>query len=419
LSPPQSLKILHVVPYFFPAWAYGGIPRIAYEICKEQARRGHIVTVATTDALDSTQRIPLEEGAANFKGYTNSVCRQFDGLTVFYFRNFSNTLAYHMQGFLPLGLKSWARGNVRNFDVVHLHGHHHLLNSAVARCARKARVPYVLTANGTVLPIERRFILKRVFDLFFGGHVLKGAAHFTAVSEAEIPQYEKMGVPRDKITLIYNGINLEDYSSPPPRGAFREKNALGNKKIILYLGKITPRKGIDVLVRAYASLVSDAKSGLTRNNSKLVVAGNDMGFRRKLETIVKDVDVEKNTLFTGLLTGEEKLECYVDSDVCVYPSTLEIFGLVPFESLMCGTPVIVSDDCGCGEVVRRARAGRLVPYGNVEALKDALAATLNADAKTIEEEVRWGREFVRQNLGYEKIAADYVGVYLKDLKTRA
>ncbi|MFH1551178.1 MAG: glycosyltransferase [Planctomycetota bacterium] len=407
----KPLKILHVVPYFFPAWAYGGIPRIAYEICREQARRGHDVTVATTDVLNETQRVPFEKkGGAKFSDYIESIRQSIDGCTVYYFRNFSNALAYHMQAFLPLGLKSWAKKNVRRFDVVHMHGHRHMLNSAVARCARKAGVPYVMTANGTVLAIERRFLLKRIFDPLFGSHVLRGAAHFTAVSEAEIAQYEQAGIPRDRITVVYNGINLDDYENPPPPGTFKKERGLAGKKIILYLGKITPRKGIEFLVQAYAALLDEA-GPVTRENSRLVIAGNDMGFRAKLESLADDLKLGGQVLFTGLLTGEEKLACYVDADVCAYPSTLEIFGLVPFESLMCGTPVIVTNDCGCGEVVARARAGRLVPYGDADALKDALAAALGADAEVLEEEVRRGKEFIRENLGYEKIAHEYVEVY--------
>jgi glycosyltransferase involved in cell wall biosynthesis len=60
---------------------------------------------------------------------------------------------------------------------------------------------------------------------------------------------------------------------------------------------------------------------------------------------------------------------YQDADVLVYPSTYEIFGLVPFEALLCGTPVIVTDDCGCGEIIKEAGCGYLVHYGDVAGLE--------------------------------------------------
>ncbi len=409
----KTLNILHVVPYYFPAWAYGGIPRIAYEICSEEARQGHNVSVATTDVLDERRRLPVDKGAADFGGYIDSIRQTIDGCTVYYFRNFSNALAYHMQVFLPLGLKAWAKGHIREFDIVHMHGHRHLLNSAIARCARKADVPYILTANGTAPAIERRLLLKKLFDPLFGSHVLKGADHFTAVSQYEISQYENLGIPREKISLIYNGINLKDYDALPEAGRFRQKRSLDGRKIILYLGKITPRKGIDVLLRAYAELLKREDTGISRDNSALVIAGNDMGFRAKLDSIAKDAGIEDDVVYTGLLTGEEKLECYVDADVCAYPSTLEIFGLVPFESLMCATPVVVTDDCGCGEIIGRAGVGRLVPYGDESALAAALAETLLASPDDIAAEVSRGREFIRTNIGYEKIAGEYIDLYRK------
>ena len=86
-------------------------------------------------------------------------------------------------------------------------------------------------------------------------------------------------------------------------------------------------------------------------------------------------------LFPGLLLGDDRNAAYVDADVVAYPSTDEIFGLVAAEALMCGTPVVVCDDSGCGEVVRAAGGGRLVPYGDPAALAIALQALLDDPAE--------------------------------------
>jgi glycosyltransferase involved in cell wall biosynthesis len=82
--------------------------------------------------------------------------------------------------------------------------------------------------------------------------------------------------------------------------------------------------------------------------------------------------LNENILVTGLLSENEKIEALVDADVLVYPGILEIFGLVPFEAIMCGTPVIVADDCGCGEVIREADCGYLVKYGDIKDLKEKM-----------------------------------------------
>jgi glycosyltransferase involved in cell wall biosynthesis len=402
----RPLKILHVTPYFYPAWAYGGIPRIAYDLACEQARQGHDVSVATTDVLDGKHRWKF--GA---KPLLRPAIDVVEGVKAYYFRNVSNSLAYHMQLFTPVGARRWARKCAAQFDILHLHGHRHLLNSAFARAAHAKGVPYILAANGTAPVIERRFLLKRVFDPFFGNHVLRNAAHFVAVSEAEVGQYESLGVPREKISVVHNGIRLSAFAHIPPRGFLRVKPGIGSWKIILYLGKITPRKGIEVLARAYASLLSSGR--LKKDGSMLIIAGNDMGYRKALEREIAALGIGDSVKFTGLVTGEEKLACLVDADVCVYASTQEIFGLVPFEALMCGTPVVVSDDCGCGEVVGRAQAGRLVKYGDVDGLARAIHETLEMPEAEKAEVISRGRRFIAENLSYEKIAREYVDVYEK------
>jgi glycosyltransferase involved in cell wall biosynthesis len=406
----RPLKILHVTPYFYPAWAYGGIPRVAYDIAREQARQGHEVCAATTDVLDEKHRIAFGASPPPWP-----VMQVIDGVRSFYFRNVSNSLAYHMQLFMPLGARKWARRHAGEFDVFHLHGHRHLLNSAFARAARKNGVPYILVANGTAPAIERRFLLKRLFDPFFGNHVLRNAAHVVAVSEAEIGQYASLGIPREKISVIYNPIDLAAFKVVPPRGRFREKHGLRSRKIILYLGKITPRKGIEVLVRAYARLIGDGR--LKKDDSVLVIAGNDMGYRAVLESEVARLGLGECVRFAGLVTGDDKLACLADADVCVYASTQEIFGLVPFEALMCGTPVIVSDDCGCGEVVGRAGAGRLVKYGDAAALASAITETLEMPDAEKADVIARGKRFVAEHLATEIIAREYVEAYRRVLES--
>jgi glycosyltransferase involved in cell wall biosynthesis len=138
--------------------------------------------------------------------------------------------------------------------------------------------------------------------------------------------------------------------------------------VVLFLGKITPRKGVDVLIRAVPRLPPAAL---------LVVAGNFMMPREPLLRLARELGIAERVQFVGLLSGEEKLAAYVDADVVAYPAVDEIFGLVPFEALMCGAPVVVCDDSGCGEVVRAAEGGLLVRYGDPEALAQALRRFLS------------------------------------------
>ncbi len=387
----RALKILQVVPYFYPAWAYGGIPRVVYELSRELVKIGHDVTVFTTDVLDDKNR--YEDGKLD---------SDVDGIKVSYFKNFSNKLAHDYQLYLPEGLKDRVEDTLADFDIIHMHGHRHLLNNIVRHYAKKIGKPYILSGHGTVLRIERRVALKAVFDKLFGDKVLRDASGFVAVSENEVTQYGEMGITKDRVRVIYNGIDIEAYKLLPERGAFRKKYALGDKEVILFLGKMTPRKGIDFLVKSFAEL--------DRPNAVLVLAGNDMGFKEKVEAVIKEKGVEDRVVFTGLLIDDEKLSAYVDADVLVYPAVYEIFGLVPFEALMCGAPVIVTDDCGCGDIIGAEGIGYLVKYNDVQALGEKIVKVLDGKPEA-QKRVEKGQKFIMERLAWKRVVKEYVSLY--------
>lgn len=392
---PRPVRILHVTPSFYPAWAYGGIPRCAYEVCRSLAARGDEVTVWTTDAFDATRRCaPAEETV--------------DGIFVRRFRNLHNGLAYHRQLYLPLGILKAPWHDLPAFDIVHIHSHRHLLEALVGAAALRRRIPYVFTGNGTVPPIERYVLLKRLLDLLGGDDILERAAACVAVSQAEVPHYVRVGVRPERVRVIPNGVRLDEFADLPPRGSFRRAFGLGDGPLIVFVGKITPRKGVDVLLRAVAQLPPAVR---------LVVAGNFMMPEAPIRAIVEQLHLEDRVLFPGLLLGEDRNAAYADADVVAYPSTDEIFGLVAAEALMCGTPVVVGDDSGCGEVVRAASGGRVVPYGDPTALAAALQAMLDDPAERARAAAT-GKLYVQQHFGWDHIAAQTRELYEEVLRGR-
>jgi glycosyltransferase involved in cell wall biosynthesis len=353
------LRILHVVPYFEDAWAYGGIPRAASAMTRGLARRGHHVTVCTTDACDADTR--LDRAGATYP---------VGGLDVRIFRNLSNRLAYHFQAFAPHGLCTFLRRGAASFDVAHLHACRNLPGSIAARELCRAGVPYVLSPHGTAPVIERRILLKRLFDAAGGRRVVEGADRVLATSEAEHRQLVGTGIARDRLTIVPSPLDLTEFTTIPAREVFRDRHALGSDPVILFLGKLTPRKGVDVLLRAFHD-VKDA-------SSRLVIAGNDMGIGASVDGLATELGLSKRVTRVGLLRRRERLEALASADVVVYPSRDEVFGLVPLEALLCGTPVVVSNDSGCGEVIGRTGGGHIVPYGDVPTLAGAIDAILRA-----------------------------------------
>ncbi|MCK6516177.1 glycosyltransferase family 4 protein [Myxococcota bacterium] len=373
------MHVLHVTPYFPPTWAYGGIPRIVHGLSRALAKQGVTNSVWTTDALDHRRaQVPPR--------------RSLDGVEVFVSPNRSNRLAYGQQLYAE-----------RPVQILHLHGHRHLLNNVAVAFARRHGLPYVFTPNGTLPRHERKVGVKRLWDWFLADAVPRGAARIIAVSRAELGQLRRAGLPPERARQIPNGLSLEEFETLPAPGDFKARWGVKGP-MVAYLGQISPRKGVDHLVAAFGG---GAIPGAT-----LVIGGNDMGGLAKAKA--QDHD---GVIFTGLLEGPERLALLVDADVLVYPSTDEVFGLVPFEGLLCGAPVIVGGDCGCGELIAEAGAGLLVRHSDVEGLRERVKALLS-DRASAEAMVRRGRRYIEQHLSFERVARDHAALYAEVLDAK-
>jgi glycosyltransferase involved in cell wall biosynthesis len=395
-----SLHILHVTPYSADSWAYGGIPRLAATLARGLARRGHHVTVCTTDVRDETSR--LSSAAGNTRRQAWPPRDTDDGVEMRVFPNLSNRLAYHFQAFLPLGLDRYLKAHAGTFDVAHLHACRNVPGAIAARHLVRSGVPYILAPNGTAPLIERRRLAKRGFDLVVGRRMLRRAARVLAVTDREFRQLCDLGVHPDRIALVPNPVDLDEFACPIDRAAFRRRFGLPASPLVLFLGKLTPRKRLDVLARAMAAL--------PRRDAHLVIAGNDMGSGSMTRALIRSLGLEHRTVFTGLLAGRERLEALAAADVLVYPSQDEIFGLVPLEALLSRTPVIVAGDSGCGEVVRGTGGGLVVPVGSHEALAKGIASILDAPAEWRSAASRAAVQ-VRTRYGEDAVCSELEHVY--------
>ncbi len=376
------MKVLHVTPYFHGAWAYGGIPRLSFHLAEAMAAKGHEVHAVTTDVIDQNSRRARGDYEVN-------------GVKARVYPNLSNAAAYHLQFFYPLGLRQ-EKPRIADYDLVHVHGHRNLLNTRMAAMAHAAAVPTVLMPNGTLVNIERRQAVKAIYDALLGNRQVARTNAFVAVSNSEREQFTALGVSADLIRVIPNGVAEETFDDDV---SFKEEYGIKGD-YLLYLGKITPRKGIEHAISALPLL--DDK------NLTLAIAGNDMGYRPQLERHAAKLGVTNRVLFTGLVTGPMKSAAYRGALYAIYAGYDEIFGLVPWESILNGTPVIVADDCGCGEWVRAGDAGHVVPYGEPA----AIAHVINErDHERDQEMVKRGAVFCRERLDWGTIADEMVQYY--------
>lgn len=367
------MKILQVIQFF--SSNHGGSAVVPYELSKTLQKRGHEVTVLTTDFQLNNDFIDSLEGV--------------------------EVIPFHCQlnigGFLVSpSMNKYLKENIAKFDIIHMHNFRTYQNIIVHKFAKKYNIPYILQAHGSVSRIIEKKSLKYIYDVFYGNRLLKDASNVVAVSDVEVAQYLEMNVPLEKVAVVPNGIDVGSFSSLPEKGSFKKKHNINEKHMILFLGRLHEIKGIDFLIKSYAELIKE------RTNVILVLAGPDDGYLEKAKSLVEELTLNEHVKFTGFINGAEKLAAYVDADVLVYPSIFEIFGLVPFEAIMCGTPVIVTNDCGCGELIKESKSGYLVEYDDVNSLKEKMKIILENPQKG-NEFVSNGKKFIYEKLSWENI----------------
>lgn len=380
------MKILHVTPYFSPQM--GGAAIVPYDIARQLAYRGHQVTVVTSDFGLQASRFP--DQPYDLVVFPNWIAR-----SGFY---------------ISPGLAGWLRQHMTGFQIVHLHTVRTFQNILAARQAQHAAVPYILQAHGTLPVIVARQAAKRIYDLLFGHRLLRNASGFIAVSRLEDEQYKAFGILPEKIARIANGVDLDEYSHLPEKGVFRSRLGISSTaKVILFLGRLHAIKGLDFLIRAFAALHPDLP------DARLILAGPDEGDRSRLELLAASLGVAAAVHFPGPQYGVDKLAAYVDADLLCYPSAYEIFGLVPFEALLCGAPVVVSKESGMGQLIAEAGAGYVVPYGDTAAYADTIRMVLmNPDAAR--PRVAAGQAYIRENLAWPVIIRQLEALYAAHMK---
>ena len=388
------MNILHIVPYFYPAWSYGGTPRVVFELCRELVKKGHNVTVYTTDVFNK-----------NSRQSTNCIEAEVEGIKIKYFKNISNSLAFNQKVFISPAISKALKKNLKQFDMVHLHEFRTLQNAAAYKYLTKYKIPYILSAHGSVLRLMGKEFLKMLFDKSIGFKILKSAKRVIAVSNIEVEQYIKMGVERDRISLIPNGINISEFENADKvKGNFRRAYKLSDKKILLFIGRLNAIKGIDFLLNTFAILTKDIKDTI------LVIAGPDDGYKSEIESRINLLKINDKVLLIDGLYGEDKISAMKDADMFIYPSRHEIFGIAPLEALMCGTPVIVTENCGCADFLREANGGIVVKYQDISGLLDSIQNILDKkeEAKKLASN---GMELVQRQFNWNEITKDMIKLY--------
>jgi glycosyltransferase involved in cell wall biosynthesis len=336
------MRILSVTQSYAPFYEFGGPPVKVEELANGLTQRGHAVTVLTADwGFQSRMASGKNLGDAKRSafGWTNEV----DGVQSVYLPTW---FRYRAATWNP-AIARYCRAQLADFDVVHIFGLYDLLGPAVASECRKQNIPYLIEPIGMFVPIVRNIFLKRVYHAQWGKEMLGGAAGLIATAEQEVEELAAGGIPRAKIALRRNGVMAP--RQLPERGGFRGDHGIpAEALLILFLGRLSAKKSPDLLLESFAQLPET----IDGKQVWLAFAGPDeSGMQVRLQELARAKKVDSRVVFSGPVFGDMKWSAYRDADVFVLPSQNENFGNTAAEAAACGTPVVITKNCGVARLL--------------------------------------------------------------------
>jgi glycosyltransferase involved in cell wall biosynthesis len=360
----------------------GGSAERTLQISRVLNRSGHQCTILTTDTgLSSTYVQQCSQGGLKIAALP-LLWKRF---------------------YLPKPSRDLIERLVAGADVVNLMSHWTWINALVYRSVTKLAKPYTVCPAGALPVFGRSKALKVGYNHFIGRDIILHADAAIAVSPKEIDQFQTYGVQPNRVTVIPNGINPDDF--PVSDGKkFRARYGLGDAPVILFLGRLNIIKGPDMLLDAFFRCSQDERMKAYH----LVFAGPDGGMRDELRQMVEASSVKERVHFTGHIGGLEKSDAYQAADLLVIPSRQEAMSIVVLEAGITGTPVLITDQCGFDDVA--AISGGIVVRASVEGLLDGLLAmTGNPDQLRV-----MGQnllKYTREHFLWDHIANRYLEVF--------
>ena len=349
-----------LVTSFHIAPQSGGLRVGVLGLCKGLAKRGHQVSLYTTNA-DGNKTLDVSLGVSTLE----------EDVEVFYYPAqktiFGNVLSYPMVRAL--------KHRVPNVDLVLIHSLYQFTSTVAAHYCRKFRVPYVLRPHGildTTPAHRRRWLLKWAYIQLFEKRNFDCAAAIQYSSRMEEEMARHFMTVKSPNLLIPEGISLEPFAKLPLRGSFRAKYPeMTGKSLILHLGRLHQKKGLDLLIEAFSRVAG------RRNDAHLVLAGSgDSDYVMRIAQMLRDRGVFDRATITGQLDDDEKFAVLRDADVFVLPSYGENFGISVVEAMACGLPVVISDKVGIWREIAEAEAG-IVTTCQSEKIADAIERLLD------------------------------------------
>lgn len=375
---PGDRTWLQVVSHIDPL--FGGISASLPFLCEDSAVTGYSNRVA---AFCSSTEDPSEIHRRNLK------LERFDG--------------GRLQWVLHRRSHERFRAIVRAVDGVHIHGiwEHHC--STAAALLREEQKPYIVSAHGMLerWALRSKKLKKSLYSALIERRNLAGAACLRALTYAEVEDYRNYGLT-NPVAVIPNGVTIPDEVSSD---AFLEAfPSLRDKRIVLFLGRLHHKKGLDILCKAWSALHGEFA------DAHLVLAGPDFdNTRARTESLVQELGIAHSVTFTGMLKGNLKWSALSASTLFVLPSYSEGFSVAILEALGVGLPVVITPHCNFPEI--ESLGCGWLSNANASELENVLGGALATDAATLEKIGHAGRALTRERYSWPVVREGMAEVY--------
>lgn len=385
------MKIL-MLTWEYPPRIVGGIARVVHDLSHKLVKDGHEVTVVT-----------YKDG--NALDYEDD-----KGVKVYRVNNYmispNNFIDWIMQlNFNMVAKASQIINEQEKFDCIHAHDW--LVAYAAKTLKNSYEIPIVATIHATesgrnsgIHDETQRYINDTEWLLTYEATEVIVNSNYM---KCELQRL--FGLPFEKINVVPNGINLNNFSGVEKDYDFRRQYAMDNEKIILYVGRLVYEKGIQNLISAMPKILQGY------HDTKLVIAGKG-GMFDELKAQSDSMGLGNKVYFTGYLNSKQVQKMYKCADIAVFPSTYEPFGIVALEAMLAGIPTVVSDVGGLNEIVEHGVDGMKSYAGNPNSIADSVL-TLLYDHQLCDNISKNAKNKVKEQFNWNKIAQDTHFIYEK------
>jgi glycosyltransferase involved in cell wall biosynthesis len=379
------MRILFLTPYL--SENYGGVTRVTRELAQTLGKLGIFLDLITTLASDKTiidQPVQTWVVQEHFR--------------VKYFP------CVHRGDFIfSWSLLHWLKTHAADYDLVHTHTVFCPLVSWATRICHRQKIPYVITPHGMLEPwaFSYKAWKKKLYYQLIEKHTLSRAVAIQGIASTEVTNFDLYSAKTTKF-LIPNGIHGQDFQHlPSPQIFYSAFPDTKNKTLILFLARIDPKKGLDLLALAFAQVKQQFPT------AHLVIAGPDsIDFQATAEKYFIQAGCRDAVTFTGMLSGELKHSALAAAQIYVSPSYSEGFSMSVLEGMASGLPCVITTGCNFPEA---SNVTKIVPVEQQE-IANALTWCLAnpGEAQTMGNQAQ---QFIFEKYTWDKIAQQMITVY--------